>query len=401
MSFKATVDRFIQETSESSMAALVNYCRSDSVSDLDVAYLAEACAESSGCIWRNLTQAADVASTGGPSSLTTLLCPLYLRALGYKVPKLGVPGRPAGGIDVLAQIPGFKFLLTDGEATEALSKAGYVHFLAGKTHGKYDALLFNYRKRIGALNVTPLVIASLLTKKIIVGLSCVGLDVRVSPFGNFGVTWDEARQNAMQFCRVANLLRINGTCVLTDASVPYQPYIGRGEALVALSRVLSDSAPDELQQHTDVCYAIASATTRSYGSRPSWKHLLEHFKSNLQSQGTSFDRFMEKVTTVINEHKLEITAQEDGFCRVDLEKVRAAFVTYRSSDKGQTPEGFSDSLGLILRCANGAFLRKGDLIATVRADPHLWRQVVSHLEDALRPVPLPIKSRYFEEVRYV
>ena len=42
---------------------------------------------------------ADVASTGGPASLSTLLTPLFLRAAGAIVPKLGVPGRPAGSID--------------------------------------------------------------------------------------------------------------------------------------------------------------------------------------------------------------------------------------------------------------------------------------------------------------
>jgi thymidine phosphorylase len=399
MSFEAVVDRFIQEASEPSMAALVDFCRSNNISDLDVAHLAEACAKVSGFIWRNLPKAADVASTGGPTSLTTLLCPLYLRALGYKVPKLGVPGRPAGGIDTLAQIPGFKFLLTDSEASEALDKAGYVHFLAGEVHAKHDALLFNYRKRVGALNVTPLVIASLLTKKMIVGLSCVGLDVRVSPFGNFGVTWDEARKNARQFCRVASLLAINGTCLLTDASLPYQPYIGRGEALVALSRILSDSGPEQLERHTETCYAMAIATTRSNGAQPSRKQLLEGFEANLQSQGTSFDRFMEKVTEVLKEHTWEIVAKQDGFCSVDLEKIRSIFVTYQTSN-AQPPNEFLDPLGLILKCSSGMYVKKGDLIATVRAETDLWQSARSHLQDALRPSRLPIKSGHFEEITY-
>ncbi len=58
---------------------------------------------------------ADVASTGGPSSLSTLLSPLFLRAGGAVVPKLGVPGRPAGGIDCLAQIPGYRTELSAQE----------------------------------------------------------------------------------------------------------------------------------------------------------------------------------------------------------------------------------------------------------------------------------------------
>lgn len=49
---------------------------------------------------------ADLASTGGPSRLSTLLVLLQLVAAGCRVPTVGVPGRPAGGIDVLATVPG-------------------------------------------------------------------------------------------------------------------------------------------------------------------------------------------------------------------------------------------------------------------------------------------------------
>ncbi len=208
MTFKNKVDRFISEASDSAMKALVQSARSDSIADDDIAYLASSCAEASGRIWTALDGAADVASTGGPTSLTTLICPLYLRSLGCSVPKLGVPGRPAGGIDVLAQIPGFKYSLTDSEAIGVLKRAGYVHFLAGDSHGKHDALLFSYRKKNDALALAPLVIASLLSKKLIVGLTCVGLDVRVSSFRNFGQTWNDARANATRCCNVAWVLGI-------------------------------------------------------------------------------------------------------------------------------------------------------------------------------------------------
>src|SRR5437868_14746215 len=74
---------------------------------------------------------ADVASTGGPASLSTLLCPLYLRSYGFVVPKLGVPGRPAGGIDVLAQLPGYRVDLSEADVRRVLERCGYAHFLAG------------------------------------------------------------------------------------------------------------------------------------------------------------------------------------------------------------------------------------------------------------------------------
>lgn len=68
----------------------------------EVASLAVKMANSGALLPASPSATADVASTGGPSSLSTLICPLFLNLKGFTIPKLSVPGRPAGGIDVLA-----------------------------------------------------------------------------------------------------------------------------------------------------------------------------------------------------------------------------------------------------------------------------------------------------------
>lgn len=399
-SFLDTVDRFIDEASPSSMDALIRHVRSESIADSDIAYLAQSCAIADGLIWDQMDDAADVASTGGPTSLTTLLCPLYLRAFGHRVPKLGVPGRPAGGIDVLAQIPGFKFRLTSSEAADVLKTAGYVHFLAGKQQAHHDALLFAYRKKVNALNVPPLVIASLLTKKLVAGLSRVGLDVRVSSFANFGTTWHEAKDNAKRFCDVARILGISAVCFLTDASIPYQPYIGRGESLVALAHIFEGTGSPELNNHLNLCYAVARGTSEFDVTRPTLSQVMDHFEENLVAQGASIHGFFEKVKSVVDKHQFALTASEGGFLAVDVEALRRVLVRSQN-DLVSEANSFPDPVGVILKGTHGAYFNKGDVTATVRADTSVWPRLRTELAKALTICQTPMRSRYFEEVKSV
>lgn len=382
------------------MKALVEHARSESLSDDDIAYLASSCAEASGPIWTALDGAVDVASTGGPTSLTTLICPLYLRSFGSSVPKLGVPGRPAGGIDVLAQIPGFKYTLTDSEAIGVLKRAGYVHFLAGDSHGRHDAILFSYRKSHNELASAPLVIASLLTKKLVVGLTRVGLDVRVSSFGNFGQTWNEAKINAQRFCKVAALLGISARCFLTDGSVPYQPYIGRGESLVALAKSFEKISAPELSDHLNLCYAIAHSTSESERMRPPAERLMAAFEENVLAQGGSVDGFFDKADQISRAHRFVLTANSEGFLHVNIEKIRKTLVA--AQDLVASPENaFPDPVGIILKARSDAYVVKGEIIATVRSNENSWSQLQKELNDGITVCRTPVRSEFFEEVSSV
>ena len=165
------------------------------LSDDEIARLARVLADSGATLsWPSTVTVADIPSTGGPSSLSTLISPLFLVALGCAVPKLAVIGRPAGGIDVMAQVPYYTITLSRTDVLRIIDRCRYAHFLATTDHAPLDARLFDYRRKTDAVNVPALAIASLLAKKLAVGLAQVGLEVRVAPHGNFGGTWTEARK---------------------------------------------------------------------------------------------------------------------------------------------------------------------------------------------------------------
>lgn len=315
--------------------------------------------------------AADVASTGGPSSLSTLLCPLYLRCYGFVVPKLGVPGRPAGGVDVLAQLPGYRTELTAPEVHRILDSCGYAHFLAGAEFAPLDAALFQFRQKVGAQNLPAFAVASILAKKIACGVRFAGLDVRVAPHGNFGSDYSEARISAAWFCSAAAAAGISAAAALTDGRTPYQPYIGRGESVLALRLIFEGRADPWLIEHNHRCRLLAANVAALHpGMGVQSSDIQSAFVENVIAQGSSKDAFYEKAAAIEECPRHEVRAARDGFFWVDLSTLRPVFTDANSRSAEGGP--FSDFLGIILKERPGAYVHRGDLLGSVRADDATW-----------------------------
>lgn len=362
--------------------------------DREVADLARRLAESGDQLGKAHVSA-DVASTGGPTSLSTLLTPLFLRGLGANVPKLGVPGRPAGGIDVLAQIPEFQYRLTLAEVRKCLEKSGYAHFIAGNNFAPLDAALFVRRQAVGAQDVPTLASASLLSKKVALGIGRVGLDVRVGRHGNFGRNWEDARQNADQFIRAASILGISAVCILTDAESPYQPYVGRGEALVALHELLYGKANPVLLAHAKQCSRMAAVAlqTKADASVCSEK-LRTIFEQNLVGQGASVDAFLNRVLQVTASQKKEFKAKRAGYLKVEMGRLRDVFSRYqRVNSEAEFPDDFGLVFQSIEKQVNAA-----DVVALVRCADNKWQEIEKELNDAILIAESPTEIRNEEVI---
>lgn len=327
-----------------------------------VALLAHALAKS-GQMLGPYCSSADVASTGGPSSLSTLLCPLYLRHLGFVVPKLGVPGRPAGGVDVLALVPGYSTDLAPSEIDRAILDAGYAHFMGGDRFAPLDARLFAYRQQHGAQQVPALVAASLISKKLAVGLSRAGVEVRVGPHGNFGADWNEARLNTRFLVAAAEAAGVDVVCFLTDATVPFQPFIGRGEALTAVASLLRAEAGTWLRRHASECWKMALVTAGIRDApEPDPEVLRPYVETNLIAQGASIDAFFDRADSVASEPRTTIVAPERGCWLPDLGELRTVILQHQRNSS----EEFGDACGAVILAEPGSPVATGGAIASWR-----------------------------------
>lgn len=368
---------------------------------VDVGLVADlARALTAGGTQRELADCTDLASTGGPGSISTMLVPLMARASGVPVAKVGVPGRPAGAVDVLANVPGYRWSSTAEEFDDAMRRSGFAHTAANECWAPGDAALFRRRQAEGTQGVAALVVASLLAKKLAAGVRYPGFEVRAARHGNFGSTRDEVRRNAAVLCEVAGRLGMRATVFVTDAERPHQPWIGRGEALVALSIACArdgqpggvDLNPEPLvadswlTEHFDSCAQMSDALVKvsshvetaaeasgdraaptrevAGGGRDVTGALSEH----LLAHGSAWERFDERAASALIAPRETVGAQESGFVRYRMERIRDHLIGANMRGAGPaSPEmPFPDRAGVLLHIPATTQVEPGDAVLSLR-----------------------------------
>lgn len=336
---------------------------------------------SSGAILKSMDKiAADLASTGGPTSLSTILCPPMLVSTGWTVAKLGVPGRPAGGVDVLGSILGYEVAMDVARAETILNTCKYVHAEAGKTFAPADATFFRYRQSVGAQAIPDLAIASLLSKKLAMGLKRVGLEVRVAPHGNFGADRATARRHAIRFCHVGSALGLEPVCILTEAARPFQPYVGRSEALLALKEVLEGSEGDWLGDHLADCAKMSATVSGLSTNEIDRAEFAAATRANILAQGGSMEAFEARAAQVIRESHRVLKAPAGGYLEYDLGALRSAVL----EAQGTSSDGWPDEAGVTLIARPGEWVDPGQKVMDVRCPDRAWPAMNAALAGSLR-----------------
>lgn len=360
------LDTFFSFPSEENMYNLCSYLQYSPFNKLQIVELTKRLAFSGNNLHFNTTSTADIPSTGGPSSLSTIIGPLLLKE-NYIVPKLGVVGRPAGGIDVLAQIEGYIIKFSSKEIYSIIEKTNYCHFISNNEYTPLDNALFKYRSENNFKNISSLVISSLLSKKIAVGVKNICLDVRYSDFGNFGRSLPEAQKLSADFKEVADILGIHSDFYFSDNNKLMQPYIGRGESLLAILEYINGNANTWLTNHIQDCKEMVAKVLKENIKDAKLRDIISrNFIENIEIQGGSYDSFVKIAEETRCSHIHEIKAPTNGKLYINIEKLRNLIVSiqrkYISTDKE-----FPDPCGVIFYKKQFDYVFKNDLIITYRA----------------------------------
>jgi len=160
---------------------------------------------------------ADKHSTGGVGDKVSLMLAPILAACGVAVPMISGRGlgHTGGTLDKLDSIPGY----TSTPATEVIRRVvrDVGCAIVGQTSdlAPADKRLYATRDATGTVESIPLIVASILSKKLAEGLDSLVLDVKTGS-GAFMARRDEADELARAMVEVANGAGVKTTALITD-----------------------------------------------------------------------------------------------------------------------------------------------------------------------------------------
>lgn len=192
---------------------------------------------------------ADKHSTGGVGDKTSLvLCPM-LAACGVKMAKLSGRGlgHTGGTIDKLESFEGFSTAMSMETFLRSVEENGFA--IAGQTAELVpaDKKLYALRDVTATVAAPPLIVSSILSKKLAAGADVIVLDVKCGS-GSFMETEEAAFGLARLLVEVGRRAGKKVIAVVTDMEEPLGKAVGNAlEVREALS-ALKGNGPDDLMQ---------------------------------------------------------------------------------------------------------------------------------------------------------
>ncbi len=311
----------------------------------------------------------DKHSTGGVGDKVSLVLAPLLACDELWVPMisgrgLGITG---GTLDKLESIPGFRVSLTSEEAMRQLESIGVV--MMGQTEAicPADKKLYALRDVTATVPSRPLIVASIMSKKLAESLDALVLDVKYGS-GAFMKTRDDAVILGSAMQEVGELMEVATHVCYHPMDEPTGRSVGNALEVAEAVEVLSGKGPRDLR---DLVITLASELSLVGKSQ------LETWLDN----GTALRKFLDLVTAQGGDvasieafdrvHRAPVireifAARQGTVIRVDAETVGRACIAL-GAGRSRADAGIDFAVGFDRLVKVGETVEKGDCIARVHA----------------------------------
>lgn len=330
----------------------------------------------------------DKHSTGGVGDKTSLVVAPTVAACGVYVPMISGRGLgfSGGTLDKLESIPGFKVDLPVSEIQDIVSQHGFV--FVGQTHELVpaDKLLYALRDVTSTIESVPLIVASIMSKKLAEGVDGLVLDVKTG-IGSFMKTLERSTELAQVMVDIGGHMGKKVVALVTSMDQPLGHMVGNALEVREALDTLQGEGP---QDFNSLCRSLTAhmlflgeaATSLeegllAYDKAISSGHALEKFRRIIERQGGDPHITEEKDRMPQASGRITVTAPKGGYVsRVDAARIGMAGVLLGTGR--QTVDGSIDpAVGIEVP------IKIGDEIESTEPLCTLYYNRDTHLEEAL------------------
>ena len=319
---------------------------------------------------------ADKHSTGGVGDTTSLILVPLVAACGVKMAKMSGRGLgfTGGTLDKLESIPGMSVTKDIPGFKQQVKDIGCA--IIGQTAelAPADKALYALRDVTATVDCLPLVVSSILSKKLAAGCDVVVLDVKAGS-GAIMDTPEKSRQLAEMMVRIGSLSGKRFSALITDMDQPLGNYIGNALEVEEAIDVLAGRTGGALK---DVALTLGAHILRNAGAAPDVKagiamleakiasgEGLKTFGDMIEAQGG--DRRVVEDTGLLPKapYKVVLKADRDGY----VTKMHTSDIGNAARLLGAGRERKTDTLdlsvGIVMNVRLGDAVKKGDTLATL------------------------------------
>ena len=238
---------------------------------------------------------ADKHSTGGVGDKTSLIIAPLAAACGVAVPMISGRslGHTGGTLDKLESIPGFNVNLSFPKFKKVLKTCGLA--LGGQTEqiAPADKKLYALRDATATVPYIPLIVASIMSKKLAEGLDALVLDVKTGS-GAFIQKYAESVKLAKALCETGKTFSVNTQALITDMSQPLGKYVGNALEVYECLKILRGEAEETMNDTLELSIELTATMLVQCKIATSMQNAKFKIKNALDSGG-ALDRFRKNI----------------------------------------------------------------------------------------------------------
>ena len=329
----------------------------------------------------------DKHSTGGVGDTTTLALAPMVAALGVPVAKMSGRGlgHTGGTIDKLESIEGYKTELNLERFIEIVKKIGISVINPTANLAPADKKIYALRDVTGTIESIPLIVGSIMSKKIAAGADKIVLDVTTGS-GAFMKNFDNSLRLAKIMVEIGTELGKETIAVISNMEEPLGFAIGNSLEVKEAIDILRNKGPEDLRR---ICLVLGSYMLQLGGVCKTIKEGEKKLISVLKN-GLAFRKFKEmvqehggNVKMVENtellpaaKHCMKLKGKEKGY----IQKIDSRLVGQSAMILGAGREDKNSKIDLSV----GILLRKkvGDSITTNEVLAEIYYNNAKKLEEA-------------------